>query len=373
MVEFDVALTEALLTANAEDGQAALNDLRNAEHPFSDSYLRERKKMLANPLLWAKRKECPRWKQGLRTAACILLSISIAIGALMGVSPTIRAAVLHWLQEIQDFYVSYYTTDETANKDLIGYWVPSELPEGWTLKDIQESDIDRMLRYGNGSDWLLLRTALPTSAMYTKAMESASRAQNRQHVTVQGYSADYYGDQKSSLLVWENKDGVLFWWSASGLSKEELLAIAETTHVVRSTVTNLSVTVEWVPAGFHQMEVNNGRTLYEEVWSKDGLALTVSCSPFPIPTPDLPAENILIHGVSAQFWNAALPEPPVVDDSLIEFDDGSSIQVAQVKKGTIDDTPVLSWEQDGLYFRVLAPLEQQTIVKIAESVKPAEK
>ena len=32
--------------------------------------------------------------------ACIILACSIALGGLMVVSPTVRAAVLNWLQEI---------------------------------------------------------------------------------------------------------------------------------------------------------------------------------------------------------------------------------------------------------------------------------
>lgn len=377
MAEFDAALFEALLMANAEDGQAALNRLLDGEPSFSASYLRERQRMLSDPLSWAKRKGCPRWKRGLRTAACIFLSISIALGALMGISPTVRAAVLRWFREIQDFYITYHTSENTSREDFIGCWFPSNLPEGWKLEDVQESDTDSMQRYGNGTDWFLFRTALPTSATYTKAMKSVSMAQNRQQVTVQGYSADYYGDYNTSLLVWENNDGILFWWSASGLSQAELLSIAETIRFVEPMETDLLFTVDWVPEGASQMEINSGRTLYEEVWAKDGLAFTISCSSFPLPTPDHPAEKIMVKGVPACFWDAALPETPTADDRPmnrpIELEDGSSITVTQVKKGTIHNTPVLSWEQDGVYFRVLAPLGQQTIIKIAESVNRTRK
>ena len=95
-----------------------------------------RMRLLADPFGWAKRMARPVWKRAARTAACVLLACLVTLGGLMAVSPTVRAAVLGWLHQVQEDLVTFINPERTAAEDAPGGWRLSEVPEGFVLTDL---------------------------------------------------------------------------------------------------------------------------------------------------------------------------------------------------------------------------------------------
>ena len=99
MRQFDDLLRRGLMAANLAQYETVLERVPEWEPDFSPRYLRERMRLLADPWNWVRRRERPLWKQIARNVACVALACTVALGALMTVSPTVRAAVTRWFRE----------------------------------------------------------------------------------------------------------------------------------------------------------------------------------------------------------------------------------------------------------------------------------
>ena len=100
MHNFEEWLRDALIDANLLQFEKVLADADIREFNFSPQYLRERVRILAAPFSWAKRRSRSVWYRAAQKVACILLTCTVVLGALMAASPAVRAAVLNWLREI---------------------------------------------------------------------------------------------------------------------------------------------------------------------------------------------------------------------------------------------------------------------------------
>ena len=113
---FDAMLRQALLEANWREYYSAWEEAEAP--PFSPTYRRWRTRLLADPFGWVKKQLRPLWAKVLRTAACLVLASAVALGSLMAVSPTVRAAVLNWLREISGNLMTYSTDRQAETKAL---------------------------------------------------------------------------------------------------------------------------------------------------------------------------------------------------------------------------------------------------------------
>ncbi len=136
MKDYDSLLFRALIGANLLDYKANMDSAESAEYSFSPRYNRFRLQILANPFRWAKKKIRPMWQKIITNVACIILACSIALGGLMVVSPTVRAAVLNWLQEISGNRITYFSREDDSLAADRTSWRPTWLPEGWVVTDI---------------------------------------------------------------------------------------------------------------------------------------------------------------------------------------------------------------------------------------------
>lgn len=119
------ALAEALERDWADTLSAA-----PAEAVLSPRQQRRMTSMLADPLGYARRRGRPLWRRVLRAAACLLLVSALTLGALMAVSPTVRAAVLRWVTEVYETQIVYRFHGETPDSPLPRYAIGA-LPEGY--------------------------------------------------------------------------------------------------------------------------------------------------------------------------------------------------------------------------------------------------
>ena len=119
---FDTLLGSALMEANWREYGPFWAETE--EPRFSPKYLRWRTRLLADPFAMGKKQMRPLWMRAARMAACLLLVSGLALGSLMAVSPTVRAAVLNWLREISGSQMTY-STQQTANTQI--------LPSNWRI------------------------------------------------------------------------------------------------------------------------------------------------------------------------------------------------------------------------------------------------
>jgi len=124
----DRLLQNILLDAAAGEYAAELASIE--EVTTSPRFQRQMKKMLANPNAWAKRRKRPLWKQCLSWAAMLLFVCSLTLGAMMAISPTVRAAVTEWVIEWYETYVFYRFFGEDVLEVMPRYDI-TELPSGY--------------------------------------------------------------------------------------------------------------------------------------------------------------------------------------------------------------------------------------------------
>ncbi|MBQ9536106.1 MAG: DUF4367 domain-containing protein [Clostridia bacterium] len=96
----------------------------------SRAHRRQMRAMLRDPLRWAKNKTRPLWQKVLRSAAVVLLAVSVGFGGVLAVSPSARAAVQRWLTTWYERYVIYDYYGEEQSEKLPLYEI-TWLPEGF--------------------------------------------------------------------------------------------------------------------------------------------------------------------------------------------------------------------------------------------------
>ena len=138
-IEDNRLIQNILLDAAAEEYAAELaatEDVITSPH-----FQRQMKKMLANPNSWAKRRKHPLWKQCLTRVAMLLLVCSLTLGAMMVVSPTVRATVIDWVMEWYDTYIIYRFFGE-SNPDKLPLYEITKLPTGYKKVDEKQEMIN---------------------------------------------------------------------------------------------------------------------------------------------------------------------------------------------------------------------------------------
>ena len=127
--ELDRIMRSVLIDSLKMDDERAEKDQGPSFEPTS-RYKRRMCAMLADPSSWLHRQEHPRWQQIARRAAIILITCVVALGGIMAISPTARAAVVRWVMEWYGDFIDYVYTGEQNSEALPQYEV-SELPDGY--------------------------------------------------------------------------------------------------------------------------------------------------------------------------------------------------------------------------------------------------
>ncbi len=372
---FDALLHQALLEANWREWQPLWETA--AEPVFSPAYRRWRTRLLADPFGWVKKQLRPLWAKVLRTAACLVLASAVALGALMTVSPTVRAAVLNWLREISGDEVTYTSTD-AQDHDEPPAWYPTWLPEGWSLEGAEGRSSRADYRFAGGEGRMTFWCGYPDGGSFS-FFSGEEMAQSGRQVTVQDYPADLYEEGGQIYLIWEDADGILFWFSATNVSEEDLLKTAESVEPVEGELPEYRIT--WAPEGYAEFERSVLPAAVQETWRGPDTSLTLLYSTEPVKVPDSMWETVSVNGVTAQYWAS---ETPRKSGSGIlvngQESDGSSIEVGDVTItiGTIAGpnsagVNTLAWTDPdtGLFFRLHGTVDQDTLIRVAGSIAAA--
>ena len=211
---------ETLQVAAEEVAMAMLNNIPEETYSFSARFEKKMQRLL-------RRAKHPVFYQVMRYAAVIELAVTVLFGAVFAVSPTVRTAVIGWVQSVfHEFYK--YSSEETTPPDVeYEYYLPESFDDYSLLTTLDDQ---------NG------KTYVYTNKQGQIMQFSYSHASNGEnlYVNAEDYEvfADLVGnnpadiyisktDERENVIIWQdNSQNVLF--TISGfVNHEELLEIAK--------------------------------------------------------------------------------------------------------------------------------------------------
>lgn len=226
-------LRDFLLDAAAAEFAAELSDTPPVA--VSPRLLRQMTAMLNDPIGWAKRRRRPAWKRIARAAAVILLTLALSLGALMAVSPSIRAAVIAWAREAYEHSVVYRFFAQPEAE--LPEYAPTWIPEGFALDERVELDGWVLCMYLNFDTGEMLSFSYEQASADTQVQIGGyddEPAPVSEPCTVNGMTADYYpiSESGTSNLIWiDESQGVVFTINST-LEKDVMLHMAESVSLL---------------------------------------------------------------------------------------------------------------------------------------------
>ena len=261
-------------------------------------------------------------------------------------------------------------------------WGLTWLPEGWALTETTGGATRSGYSFSGPEGRVRFLCAYPDKGSIGSSVRYEETIANCRQVTIQGYPADLYVEEGGwTYLVWEGPDGILFWFSGTGISEETLTKMAE--GVQPGVKEFPDYQLSWVPDGYTRFEHITVGSAVQETWiGPEDASLTLLYAAEPVELPESTPETVQVRGVDAQFWAAA--EPHTSSGSIIvngEEVEGNQTEVGDIaiSVGTIAgpsaaDVSTLAWQDPdtGLYFRIHGTVDQDILLRIAEYVKLAE-
>ena len=224
-IEDSRIIQNILLDAAAEEYAAELASTE--EVTTSPHFQRQMKKMLANPNTWAKQRKHPLWKQHLSKVAILLLICSLTLGAMMVVSPTVRATIIDWVIEWYETHISYRFLGESNLDEMPSYDI-TKLPSGYKRVDEIREIIDNVIvlykneendmiyfKYSRMRDGIVLDVSTVNMEIY--------------EIKVDNYYGHFYlstDPQQSNTLIWFNEQEKIKFIIDCFCDKDELLEMA---------------------------------------------------------------------------------------------------------------------------------------------------
>ena len=210
---------ETLQVAAEEVAMAMLNNIPKETHSFSARFEKKMQRLL-------RRAKHPVFYQVMRYAAVIVLAVTVLFGAVFAVSPTVRAAVIGWVQSVfHEFYK--YTSEETTPPDVeYEYYLPESFDDYTLLTEINDES-GKTYIYMSAQGKLLQFT-------FTYSGKSSIYVDTENNDMCEGLvgeqPADIYiskSETEANVIVWQDpENNVLFVLSAFA-NKDELPDLAE--------------------------------------------------------------------------------------------------------------------------------------------------
>ena len=238
-LEENILLRNILLEAAMADYAAELADHR--PEPMSARLQRQMNAMLNDPNVWAKRLHRSIWSKVARAAAMILLAFSLSLGALMAVSPTIRAAIINWVVEWYDTQIVYRFSGRPADNSFapLPRYEVTALPEGYRpFKDEIVTPDSYDIGYVNEDGELFWFGYQRMEQGSVLAIQEDTEGMTADEVTVNGCKGWVYCSQDAepyNIVVWIDEKQNLEFDISGFFSRDELLHIAESVSLCNST------------------------------------------------------------------------------------------------------------------------------------------
>ena len=225
----DDALRELLLRANLPEAL----DLPEGLEPVPDALEERMASFLARPFAAGRRKK-PLWARVLRTAAGLLLVLSLTAGAVLWASPAARVwaaglarMLMVWTDVSADFL---FHGGDAAETDL-SCWRPTWLPEGYEEVEVWDPGGVYKITYENAEGQsLTLRCISPN----TSAVSMDNEHSDYSEITINGSKAYLLvsnAEGWQSSLIWTNEENSVMFILRGYISAEDLIRMAESISV----------------------------------------------------------------------------------------------------------------------------------------------
>ncbi|BDF69118.1 hypothetical protein CE91St41_00990 [Oscillospiraceae bacterium] len=206
-------------------------DMEFPRPDFSPRYLRRERKLLSDPVGYARRQARPVWQKALQTAACLVLCCTVLFAAVMAGSPSARAWVMErtvrWTEQFTEF--TFISRDP---KGVTEDWRPAYIPEGFVETQAKwDGDMEHLqVTYETDYGYYFILSSMP-------ARQSGSFNVDNEHsdyseVEVNGHTASLFTSNTEgapTYLLWTSADQSTAFLMASNLDVDEILRIAEDT------------------------------------------------------------------------------------------------------------------------------------------------
>lgn len=193
------------------------------EHEFSDDFTAKMDKLLH----WQKRRRV--WHTVMRYAAVLVITATLALGAVMAASPTARAAVLKWARELVGGNMVYHFYTEAPEETLPLYGL-GWIPEGFEETDVLYIDIYYKAIYINPKTDQLFVFEYDYMDDGTVPMVIPEDDINLEKTKINGMPADFYQAPKDEdtniLFIFDEESNICFTISAS-IDRDTMFRIAE--------------------------------------------------------------------------------------------------------------------------------------------------
>lgn len=227
--ELDGLLRKVMMDAVKREWEAEQKECWSLPFSPSKQHEKQMRKMLDDPVKWAKNRSRPMWKTVFQKVAVILLIASVGFGGIMAASETVRAAVARWAIHWYETYFTYRYSGEDLLSDMPRYTI-SSLPEGMyeTERDIHPSSVYVTYSSDSGEaavylDYIYLQQG--AAALFTFDQEPGV-----QEVTVNGMPGSMLissNPEKISSITWVDARAEIQFVVWSFDSNIDILHIAE--------------------------------------------------------------------------------------------------------------------------------------------------
>ncbi len=223
---FDDAALQAAATQTAESLLSSLPAPSSCQHAFSELFL-EKMRRLRRRYSWKKA-----GRTAGRYAAAILLTASLTLGAIMAVSPQVRAGIMQWVREKQENSIIYRFYKEQTQAHLPLYR-PTWIPEGMKQEKFHYNGLSYFAFYYNDE------TEQGFSIDYSYMDDSSIPVVTPEegctiiHTEVNGCPADFYqmpDDRGGNVLVILDEESNIVFGIAGNIDRDSIFNIAE--HIV---------------------------------------------------------------------------------------------------------------------------------------------
>lgn len=191
--------------------------------------------MLRNPLRWLRRKSRPIWKNIAQKVAVVLLIISLGFSTIIVCSPAARATFIRWVTEWYELHIIYRYSGEVFSGRMPKYKIFS-LPAGYIEYQREERSNYVCAIYQNSADgekiylsYIYMQQGSATDFVIQNAECST--------VNVNGLEGKFYesDDLKDNTITWIDPIQNLQFTIDASLAKDEILHIAESVSLVKTT------------------------------------------------------------------------------------------------------------------------------------------
>ncbi len=224
--EFDAVLRAALLDANWADFSAVWEGAREAPE-FSPRFMAWEQAFFASPFAFARRKTRPMWKKVLRAAACILLALSLALGAAM-LNPSARARIVHTVETWFAEYTSFTFTGPAHWDAPSGDWRPVYVPEGFSETDCVVRGRQTHVTYENAEGAFIDLFYMP--AVQGTKISLDNEHSDHEQIAIGEHSADLFKSNTEgyfSHLIWVDEETGVSFHLVTQIDYRELINMAE--------------------------------------------------------------------------------------------------------------------------------------------------